>query len=314
MIRKQLKFENGKTYAISSSRGSYTIIAGDISETTGSSDNSSPSKSLRTGVGSPSANLGASGDIFIDVVENKMFHRDSLGWDSGHSMQGSSGSSGTNGKSMKFGAGAPSSSLGLDDEIYIDVSDFKIHMKSSGTWSAGTQFKGEAGEQGFGTCKYIDALKGDTLLSYGADKQLYFDDIETNNGGLITKGGNLSAGSTFAIEQGKSGRYKVEFNAAFKLVPSSNISKTTASLEAALFINNIEQERVTCSTPVGGLIPNSDTVYKSVSLSKNLYLNESATIKLKVNLTNSLSNINVYANAIDKSTDGEDTFIAVTKL
>lgn len=314
MIRKQLKFENGKTYAISSSRGSYTIIAGDISETTGSSDNSLPSRLLRTGVGSPSANLGASGDIFIDVVEKKMFHRDSLGWDSGLSMQGSIGSSGTDGKSMKFGAGAPSNSLGLDDEIYIDVSDFKIHMKSSGTWSAGTQFKGETGEQGLGTRKYIDALKGDTLLSYGSDKQLYFDDIETNDGGLITKGGNLLAGSTFAIEQGKSGRYKIEFNAAFKLVPSSNISKTTASLEAVLFINNIEKERITDSVSAGGIIPNSEAVYKSILLSKNLYLNEGATIKLKVNLTNSLSSINVYANAIDKSTDGEDTFVAVTKL
>jgi len=222
MIKKLTTLQAGKVYTVRNNGATYTIIMGDLSESTSETPSlqSSSTSTLRTGTGSPSNSLGSFGDVFVDVVNKKVFTRDSVGWDSGMSLGGGSadspfqvgagapspslssgistyvdtqsmtfhtrsngswdsgrtmrGSSGQNGRSVHFGNGSPLASLGNDDETYIDLNDFKIHTKSAGSWSDGHVFKGTNGQNGINgkSVRFGNGLPSD---SDGEDNEVYLD-------------------------------------------------------------------------------------------------------------------------------------------
>jgi len=132
------------------------------------------SSEFKVGVGSPSLSLSSSISTYIDM-QSMVFHTRSGGsWDEGRLMRGTSGQ---NGKSVKFGSGTPLSSLGDDDETYIDVNDFKIHTKSSGSWSSGQAFKGSNGLNGESGLngKSIRFGSSSPLDTEGDDDEVYLD-------------------------------------------------------------------------------------------------------------------------------------------
>jgi hypothetical protein len=65
------------------------------------------------------------------------------------SSGGGGGGSGTDGKTVLSGSGAPSNSLGTDGDFYIDIVAWDIYgPKSGGTWPAGVSLIGPEGPQG----------------------------------------------------------------------------------------------------------------------------------------------------------------------
>jgi len=263
--------------------------------------------------GSPASNTAYSttqgSDILIDATNHKIYRRSASGASFTWTAIG-----GTFKGTVFKGAFASSTGLsGIEGDTAI-INNV-IHKYTGGAWtSQTTSVKGDQGDAGVGINRYVDALSADTSLTYNSDKQLYFNDVETNTGALLTKTGNLSAGSTFTIASGKEGRYRIDFDAAYKLAPTTNLSSTNVNLEAAIFVSSSEVERATGTSIVGGLVPNNTTRYKTISVSKTSYLRAGSTITVKVNLASNVSNLNVYANAIDKTGDGQDTVITITKL
>ena len=129
------------------------------------------SSEFKVGVGAPSLNLSSSISAYIDM-QSMTFHTRSGGsWDEGRLMRGNAGSNGQNGKSVRFGSGPPIASLGTDDETYIDLSDFKIHTKSSGIWSGGQVFRGSNGNNGK-SIRFGSGLPSD---GDGEDDEVYLD-------------------------------------------------------------------------------------------------------------------------------------------
>ena len=71
----------------------------------------------------------------------------------GELLEGDSVAAGGN---LVYGAGAPSVGTGKDGDVYLDLTDFKVHTKGSGAWGSGSLFKGAAGTSGSA------GAKGDT--------------------------------------------------------------------------------------------------------------------------------------------------------
>ena len=71
----------------------------------------------------------------------------------GELLEGDSVAAGGN---LVYGAGAPSAGAGKDGDVYLDLTDFKVHTKGSGAWGSGSLFKGAAGTSGSA------GAKGDT--------------------------------------------------------------------------------------------------------------------------------------------------------
>ena len=71
----------------------------------------------------------------------------------GELLEGDSVAAGGN---LSHGSGAPSAGDGKDGDVYLDLTDFKVHTKSGGAWGSGTLFKGATGSVGSA------GAKGDT--------------------------------------------------------------------------------------------------------------------------------------------------------
>ena len=238
-VKPRIKFAPGKTYIYSGSEGVYSVIAGELLEGEGVTPSGG---GLSFGNGSPLSLNGKDGDVYLDLTDFKIHTKSGGGWSAGSGFKGtngSNGSNGTNGKSIRFGNGAPLSGLGDNDDVYLDLSDFKVHTKSAGSWSGGTAFKGTNGAAGV---KGTSLLQGSSAPSNGDgdDGDTFLDAV---NHTIYKKSGGVwsSQGSSFKGSNGVKGdtgtnglRGKVTLEGAGAPGTGSNLATPTAALTDAL--------------------------------------------------------------------------------
>jgi len=238
-IKPRIKFAPGKTYIYSGSEGVYSVIAGELLEGEGVTPSGG---GLSFGNGSPLSLNGKDGDVYLDLTDFKVHTKNVSGWSAGSAFKGTNGtngSAGTNGKSVRFGSGAPGSGVGDNDDVYFDLTDFKLHTKSAGSWSAGSAFKGTNGSNG---------VKGTSLLqgsaapsnSAGDDGDTFLDAV---NHTIYKKSGGVwaSQGSSFKGTNGSNGtngtngrRGKTTLEGDGPPGTSTNLATPTAALTSAL--------------------------------------------------------------------------------
>lgn len=102
------------------------------------------------GSGAPSEGTGNNGDFYLDTTAHKIYGPKAAGvWPAGVELvgpKGETGTTGTAGKTVLNGSGAPSAGTGADGDFYLDTSTYKIYgPKASGSWPAGVELKGAAG-------------------------------------------------------------------------------------------------------------------------------------------------------------------------
>ena len=162
MLRKKLKVEAGKTYTVRDAAATYTIIVGDLSEADSAPASPAASDStFNVGVGVPSLNLGRSGGVYLDPVSRKIYTKDTVGWDSGFDMGGSSsGLNGSNGRTTLEGSGPTTDSVvyaaALSDagitasdvqngDLYLDTLNHVFYKRVSDAWVSRSSHKGKNG-------------------------------------------------------------------------------------------------------------------------------------------------------------------------
>ena len=165
----KITLQQGKTYTYQGTEGAYSVVLGEIIE--GDAETVSP---ISVGAGVPAIAATQNATIHINTNNSKIYKKIGGVWDSGSSMlgtqgptgpagpsgaSGAPGAGGANGLSVRFGNGAPGSGLGVNGEMYFDLTNFKVHTKSAGSWDVGTNFKGATGPTG------PTGLKGDTGLT-----------------------------------------------------------------------------------------------------------------------------------------------------
>jgi integrin beta 8 len=159
---------------------------------------------IRTGTGAPTTSnpsLQNDGDFYFATDLYTLYGpRSSGAWPSGTSLrgnmgvpgsQGVQGTAGADGKSVLFGSGAPSDTMGVQGQIYIDNVAFAAYTKGASSWGASqtlvgpmgaTGLQGPAGAQGTQGAAGSAGPAGVGLVSgTGAP-------TSTNPGGTITAG------------------------------------------------------------------------------------------------------------------------------
>ena len=163
MLRKKLKVEAGKTYAVRDAAATYTIIVGDLSEADSAPASPAASdSSFNVGVGAPSLNLGRLGGVYFDSVNKRIYTKDAIGWDAGFDIgsSGTGGANGANGRTTIEGAGPPSNATvyaaALSDagitasdvqngDLYLDTLNHVFYKRTSGAWVSRSSHKGQRG-------------------------------------------------------------------------------------------------------------------------------------------------------------------------
>jgi hypothetical protein len=113
-----------------------------------------PGNTVMHGSGPPSSAMGRDGDWYIDTNTHTIYGPKASGiWPTtGTSLvgpQGPQGITGVNGNTILYGVGAPSNSLGVDGNFYIDTSAHTMYgPKAGGVWPAGTSLIGPQGPIG----------------------------------------------------------------------------------------------------------------------------------------------------------------------
>jgi hypothetical protein len=110
------------------------------------------------GAGAPSAGTGVNNNFYIDTTAHAIYGPKAGGaWPAGTSLvgptgaTGGTGSAGADGNTILYGAGAPSSGTGVNNNFYIDTTAHAIYgPKAGGAWPSGTSLIGPTGAAGTG--------------------------------------------------------------------------------------------------------------------------------------------------------------------
>ena len=160
-------------------------------------------RSVLFGNGAPLNANGRDLETYIDLDDFKIHTKSAGSWSAGTLFKGSDGSAGQDGLSLRFGNGAPSAGLGVNNEVYLDLDSFKVHTKSAGSWSAGSLFKGTDGAQGpIG----LTGLTGPTGLTGATGPKGDTGDAGSNGTGIysttsIAEGGTPSSNTAYGTTQ-----------------------------------------------------------------------------------------------------------------
>ena len=149
--------------------------------------------------GTDGTDEGKPGDLYLNDVTGDIFTMDeSNNWryignlkgdkgDTGEKgddgEKGETGEAGTDGAAWLTGTGAPSTDLGKDGDLYLDVSTSDVYQKEDGAWTLITNIKGETGADGDTGDTGESGTDGATWLTgsgtpdntLGKDGDLYLD-------------------------------------------------------------------------------------------------------------------------------------------
>ncbi len=116
-----------------------------------------------TGAGVPSEADGKDGDLYLDTDEAKVYQKVAGAWqflltikgeqgeqgepgqNGQQGQQGENGENGEDGAAWLVGEGAPTASMGVDGDFYLDKTDAVIYQKIAGVWEYVLTIRGESG-------------------------------------------------------------------------------------------------------------------------------------------------------------------------
>ncbi len=113
-----------------------------------------------TGSGSPDAALGVNSDLFLDTLSANVYQKNNNIWaltenirglqgDAGpQGPEGPQGPAGANGSVWYTGSGTPATSLGSDNDLFLDTLSANVYQKTNNSWTLTENIRGPQGAQG----------------------------------------------------------------------------------------------------------------------------------------------------------------------
>lgn len=166
---------------------------------------------IYTGALTPSNTLGNNGDFYVNTLTGAYFLKVSGAWVLQASLL--AGPQGPAGSQIYTGNGAPSGTLGVNNDFYLDVASGNYYQKVLGTWSQQGNLKGPTGPTGAtgptgppGSQIYIGS--GPPGSSLGTTNDFYLDNgtgtyYQKKTGGWAIEGmltGSVSSGVITALQ------------------------------------------------------------------------------------------------------------------
>lgn len=136
-----------------------------------------PGSVWRDGAGAPSNGLGVNGDYYLNDTNGDVYLKASgtysivaniKGPTGATGAAGANGSNGTNGSVWRDGAGAPSNSLGVNGDYYLNDTNGDVYLKAAGVYTIVANILGPTGATGaagssnvyVGTTVFVDSIYG----------------------------------------------------------------------------------------------------------------------------------------------------------
>ena len=220
-VKPRIKFAPGKTYVYSGSEGVYSVIAGELLE----GDSVAAGGNLVYGTGSPGADTGKDGDVYLDLTDFKVHTKGSGAWGSGSLFKGATGTSGSAGAKGDTGTGGTKGDAGLRG---------KVTLEGSGAPGTGSNLATP-------TAALADALTDASLTSGDLDLGDIYLDTTNHRFYKKTALGWATRGATFVGATGTTGtkgdaglRGKVTLEGAGAPGTGTNLATPTAALTDAL--------------------------------------------------------------------------------
>lgn len=116
--------------------------------------------SILVGSGVPSADLGASGDLYIRSDTADVYTKDVSQWVLVVNIVGPQGETGATGASSVCTSGTGEPSGGNNGDVYIRTSNYDLYQKSGGSWSVICNIKGATGAEGPAGADGVDGEDG----------------------------------------------------------------------------------------------------------------------------------------------------------
>lgn len=142
---------------------------------------------IRFGSGAPSNSLGVNGDFYVDQTAFHVYLKVTGAYIDKGSIKGADGAAGTNGtdgSTIHVGAGAPSSGLGNNNDLYFDETAKELYSKSAGAWTDIGSLKGDKGDTGAQGIQGIQGVPGAT----GPDGAIGPQGVKGDTGSTGAKG------------------------------------------------------------------------------------------------------------------------------
>ncbi|WP_449355322.1 immunoglobulin-like domain-containing protein [Virgibacillus natechei] len=159
--------------------------------------------------GSPAADLGETGDLYLDTSSNDVYMKDEDGWEKVGNL---SGDNGIPGATWTVGEGAPDTNEGNNGDLYLDKDTGDVYLKTVEGWNIEANIKGEDGEDGqdgqdgkngkqgpAGDCDCDDSNDNNNGAAVGENH-----DNDNNNGSAVGSNNDNYSGTTFERSKGNS--------------------------------------------------------------------------------------------------------------
>jgi hypothetical protein len=104
------------------------------------------SQPILSGNGAPSSGLGQVNNLYIDVQTWGVYRKN--GATTWALIGNIKGATGTNGSTLRVGAGVPNNALGLNGDSYINSSNGTLYAKAAGAYTLQGSLRGEKGDKG----------------------------------------------------------------------------------------------------------------------------------------------------------------------
>lgn len=137
---------------------------------------------IYSGTTTPATTLGNIGDFYLNVSTSDFYGpKASTGWGTSTNLKGATGATGTTGATgaagskIYSGTGVPASSLAVNGDYYLDVTNYLFYgPKTAGTWGAPISLKGPKGDPGTANVIYSDWITPATYTKTTVFGTLHF--------------------------------------------------------------------------------------------------------------------------------------------
>ena len=181
-----------------------TGATGSQGPTGSTGETGAPGSVWYTGSGLPSNSLGIDGDYYLNTQSSNVYFKSSGTYSLVANIKGATGATGAAGATWRSGSGAPSDSLGVDGDLYLNIANGDVYVRSSGMYSVVTNIKGPTGFTGATGATWYSG-SGAPSNGLGVDGDLYLrtdtSDVYLKTSGtysiiLNIKGATGATGST----------------------------------------------------------------------------------------------------------------------
>lgn len=226
------------------------------------------------GTDTPDNTFGVDSDLYIDTDDYILYKKVDGAWTvlmtnfGKNGVDGTDGTNGSDGAKWLNGTDAPTSSIGLNGDLYVDTDSFILYQKVNGSWIVLMENFGKAGTDGTNGADGQDGQNG-------KDGSQWYTGTETPAADFARDGDLYVDTDDYILYQKKSGVWEIVFENFGRGYDESLITNKLAELEEKINTGTIDVSRLS-SYQNETIYDKTNDVPENLTWTDETYINASA--------------------------------------